>query len=621
MNRAWPIREPRATIRPLVASSILLVIALTVATKLEYDPRGPLVLVALQVLLAVVVGVIALMWLGSASLRRWAADFTVAVCAVLSAAVLAVALHGSTYMVGGLGIAAANRTPAVARYIDSWRLADYSYRDLPAFYPPLMPWVTGRLAAAFDAPPYLALKVAGIVMLFLAPVVAYVMWRSLLPTAESALVTLALVALISVTPSMLQQPDSLLALAAVVPWWLNAICGLGPEPTGRATAVLEGFIGGLIFCLYYYYFLPLALALLLMPLIDRWHPPPNARPNRRRGFVIGVAAAVSSIYWLPLMVSIAAAEEPVSLQNRWFTAEHATLHVDLFDASPVGLLMLAGLAHALFTTRRDRVSAGLAILAAAGFAWYLLALTLAVIGMPVLAFRTEPFIELVLIIAGVRALTVWAGMAMDRWKTSESGSRRADGARTIAVLGAVLAFVVGQSFIHTTLTYIYVAQSHDTPRPDGRLQPYAGPEARRPAVSINRLERSVRNLHGSEDEQPVVLSTSSGVLKISGMYAFNQWHAIYAHPAGEFYARVRLLRTLADQQDPRRFAAIARDNDFDAIDVVVLKGRDQRLTYEAVDVDYPDSDAPIRVTFERRQFSDLYWRVRQVGPYVVAAAR
>lgn len=189
------------------------------------------------------------------------------------------------------------------------------------------------------------------------------------------------------------------------------------------------------------------------------------------------------------------------------------------------------------------------------------------------------------------------------------------------MVGAALVFVLAQSYVTQILTYRYVRQSHNTPLADGELQPYADTEARKPSVSVSRMERAVRDLYGPADDQPVVLSTPVRVLKVTGFYSFNQWHAIYAHPAGEFYARLRFLESLAAQGDASRFAAMARGNRFDAVDVFILRGRAETLEYRAVDVEFPDGSAPISIDYRRSQFSREHWRSRQVGPYFIAVAR
>lgn len=609
-----------AALRPVLLALLLFAVGMAVATLPHYDPRGPLVPVGLQAVLAIGAAGVALLWIAGPKFRTWGADLTAAAASAFPAVVLAVALHGSQFAVGGLGISQANRTPAVARYIETWQLVDYSYHGLPAFYPPLMPWLVGRASALVDATPWHALKLASIGMLFLAPLLSYLLWRRLLPARIAALVPVAIVALVSITPSAIRQPDSLLAVCVVIPWWLDAVYGLRRPDARRRPFWVQGVIGALIFCLYYYFFFPLALSLLLLPLLRRWHRTRITTRYRDPLLVLLVTAALSAVYWLPLLVSLVRTRDPVSLQNLWFTPDYVELPVGIFDWTPTAMLMLAGLAHTVFTARRDRLSAELLLLIIAGYAWYVLGFLLTAAHKPVLVFRTEPFVELLMLIAAARAaaaLLAWAGARLMRMRPP----RVRDASMVAAALGLALAFVLGQGVITGTLNDPYVQQSRDTPLPNGALQPYANDDATAPRVSVDKLEHVVRAMDNSGTEEPVVLSDNDAMLKVSGMYSFNQWHAIYAHPAGEFRTRVHFLRRLAGTRNSDRFAAMARGNRFDPIDVVVLRRHDGGLHYDVKGVDFPNGDRDIDVTFHRAQFSPDHWQTRIVGPYFIAAAR
>jgi galactan 5-O-arabinofuranosyltransferase len=609
------LRALGGSLRPWLLTAAFFGAGLLVAVRADYDPRSPLVSMALQVAVAALVVATAALAAVSRLGKPWAVDAVAAASAAFTGVVLSVALHGSTYAVGGLGVAAANRTPAVVRYAETWHLVDYSYKGLPAFYPPLLPWVAGRFALFTHIEPWLALKLVSIATLVLAALAGYLLWRRVLPTRLALFVPVALAALVTLAPSMLQQPDSLVALAVIVPWWIDGVFGVR-RPRVRAWPFwVSGLVGALVFCTYYYYFFPLAIALLLTPLLDRMHEPAGAHPYRQRLLVVGTAAALASVYWLPFGISIIRAQAPASLQNYWFAPDMTLLHVDVFDTTPAGLVMLAGLVHLLVTRRRDRVSMSMLLLVVAGYLWYAFSAVSAIAGLPVLGFRTVPFIDLVLLIAGVRALAAFAG-----WATVAVRRHGHSPTAAVTVVAAAFAFTVAQGYTATTLSYSHVRQSHDTPLPDGRLQRYASPGAHRPVVSERRLETAVRDLYTGPDE-PVALSSSAELLKMSGMYAFNQWHAIYAHPAGEFYARARLIERLAATPSPETFERLARDSRFDTIDAFVLLGRGRSLKYDYSDVIYPDGAKRKIVRFSRAQFSSAHWRTRQVGPYFVAVAR
>ena len=128
-------------------------------------------------------------------------------------------------------------------------------------------------------------------------------------------------------------------------------------------------------------------------------------------------------------------------------------------------------------------------------------------------------------------------------------------------------------------------------------------------------------MHKGENP-PVVLSSRRDFLRISPLYTFNPWHAIYAHPAGEFPARLSFTRRLAGERNPQRFAALARTNRFDSIDVFVLKSLARaRLLYEVDSMDFPRPRRKVRIAFSRDQFDSATWQTIQVGEWFLAAPR
>ena len=231
-----------------------------------------------------------------------------------------------------------------------------------------------------------------------------------------------------------------------------------------------------------------------------------------------------------------------------------------------------------------------------------------------LAFRTEQFVELTLVIAGIRAAWALVGELSARWE-------RRDVERVAAVVGTALTFVLGQQYVDDLLANPYLDKAHATARPDGSLQPYAPRTATAPNVSAARMVELVRGMHRGSGP-PVVLSTRDDFLKITPIYAFNQWQAIYAHPAGEFPARLEFTRHLARVRDPRRFAALARGNRFDSIDVFVLEAAaGGGLIYEVSTVKFPYGSDTTRVSFSREHFDSPMWHKTQAGRWFVAARR
>lgn len=582
--------------RPVAMGAIMLAVFLTGSVILDYNPLSPLTQFGLKAIAAALTTAVAAFWIRGPN-RTLAADVTAGAAGSFAALVVAAGLHGTPFPAGGLGLGAALRTPAVVRFAADWRNADFTYEGLPAFYPPLLPWVTGRAAAVLDLAPYHALKLASIAAAFFVPLVTYLLWRRLVTPAVAALISLATLAV----PNFIQS-DSWLALFVIVPWWLEAVYGIRRDGCRARPVFVQGLIGALIFCLYYYFYFILTLGLLLAFVLDRLHPPAEARIWLRRMAVLGVAALLSSVYWLPLLVSIAEAPHPASLQNFWFNKAHLRFPLNFLQPSVPGVVMLVGLVHTVWTAARDRLSAGLALLVSAGYTWYVAGFVLAAVGAPVLVFRAEPFLDLVLIASGIRALAAAARHASARWP-------QPDVFRVAAAASIAVSLFVAHGYITELMTAPYLAAAHNEALPEGGTPRYATRRAVK--VPANLIIETIRELYTGEGE-PVVLSTRPDVVRLSTMPAFNQGRAIYAHPAGEFRARLAFMRELAAAQDAEQFTFLADHNRFDPIDAVVLRPGRTYLRYTLYDVRYPRANVRDVIKFDRSLFDDSLWKVREL---------
>ena len=139
--------------------------------------------------LAGVVGVAVAVMRARGSIR--VPEVVVAGTSVLAAGVVTVGLHGTRWSFNGLWGDSAFRAEAATRFTDSWVLSDYAYRGLPPYYPPLLPWLEGRLAAVLGQPGWAMVKPVTVGMGLGVPLLAFALWRRVLPERVAAVVVLA----------------------------------------------------------------------------------------------------------------------------------------------------------------------------------------------------------------------------------------------------------------------------------------------------------------------------------------------------------------------------------------------------------------------------------------------
>jgi hypothetical protein len=355
-------------------------------------------------------------------------------------------------------------------------------------------------------------------------------------------------------------------------------------------------VGGVLFLTYYYFFFVATVALIIHLVAGaalrrlRW------RQVRHAALALSTAAAVSSAFWLPLLVSILRAEHPEVLSNRWFSASHPDLPLPMLKPTVTGALALLGLGFLVWTIR-EPLSRALLIFLGGAYGWYLIGAPAAAIDAPLASFRGKLLILPILLIAAVLALVRLTEVAAGRFNA-------ADVRRVACAIAALLVIYSGQEFVTVVRSSSLTEAAFASATPDGRLperHPADAMPANPPAALVNRViaERYTGN------GQPVVLSDRVDIMVFYPYYGFLQWNAHYAHPAAEFHTRVRFLEELADASSPAEFAARSADNQFDRIDVFLLRDEGEELVLRFADDNFPNGIRSASIRFPRFLFADF----------------
>jgi galactan 5-O-arabinofuranosyltransferase len=523
--------------------------------------------------------------------RAWGADLVPALLGGIGALTLVGSLNGTPYAPGGLNGDQTFRTAAITRFAESWHNADFTFQGLPSFYAPAYFWVYGRFADLSGVEPWRMVKLGTVVTALLVPVVSYLMWRRLVPAQVAPLL-----AAVPLLVENFYEPYSWLVMVAIVPWWLEAVHGLRRPGRQPGHPALLGLFGGLLFMTYYYFFFVATVALVIHLATEsalrrlRW------QQVLRAGIALSTAAAVSSVFWLPLLASILRAEQPESLANRWFSSSHPDLPLPMFELTVTGALSLLGLGFLVWTVR-EPLSRGLLVFLAGAYCWYLIGGPAAAAGLPLLSFRGKLLIPLILLIAAALALVRLAQLAADKFNT-------VDVRRVAAVFAALLVIYAGQEFVTSVRTSPLTEAAFASATPEGRLperHPAGAVPTNPPATLVHRVisERYTGN------GQPIILSDRVDVMVLYPYYGFLQWNAHFAHPAAEFHARVRFLEELANATGPAQFTAQSAENRFDRIDVFLLRDEGDQLALTFAEDDFPDGIRPVTIRFPRLLFADF----------------
>lgn len=593
------LRRPSPALMALTIWLVCLPAAFAAAAAGPADPFR--LRVAMIPVVVAVVGVIAV---GLIS-RRLSADLASGIGAGLFggwvAYTLRVALHGTPFGFDGLSGDAGRMAAMANRYASTWRSSSGIVPSVPTHYPPLFPWLVGRVSALTRVPAWRLLGPAEAVTLSFVVVAGYLLWRRMLPGPLALAVNLPVLLCFSLP----EKAYEVLALALFVPW---ALATFGDPPKGRLHWFPAGVIGGLGIVLNWAFTIYGALGILALVVLSWRTSPDRARHVRHVSLTVIVSFAVASWYLVPYL--------------GWALMHGSSQVDDLYQGggiqgspliflhlTPLGVLELTGLAGLVWWRGRVWWGKPLLLLTGSAYAYWLLGLvSFSVSGHTGLLQDTPRMIGPLLAAAGV--LTI--AHAAPRLARRASVRAIPAGLPTLALCLLVIwtavtawqAWMPGGPSARSGLYEPAVSTvanestiAFTTALPDGSYPPDGPVGLRSPWFPTDPIEKDVASVLGAAAE-PVTLTTSEE------LFAFVKWPGYIPVSMGaagtntDWPARYTALRALSLTTSPAAFAATSARTAFGPLDVFILKRTSPaRWTWQPADAPDP------AVTFTPAQFS------------------
>lgn len=491
----------------------------------------------------------------------------------------AAALHGTPFGFGGLTGDMVRMSAMATRYSTTWQTADQLVQGLPGEYPPLYPWLIGRAADFTGLAPWRLLGTAEVLVTSVAVLVAFVLWRRLVP-APAALAISVLGFAVFHDP---RKAYEIVVLAAFVPWALLTFAKL---PGKRLHWAWAGIIGGLM-VVTYHGFLMLGSVGILALIASSWQASTERLGYLKHlGGVLLVAVATASWYLVPYLVTLFG-QGGQQVSDMYESSSMVTEPVSLpfLKPTPLGVIELAGLVGLFWLRDRTWWAKPLLLLLAGIYGYIAIALiNFSVSGHTMLVHYTGRLIGVLLVIAAVLSLQELVPDAL-RWQASTAARK----ARVTALVALVS--WIGLDGVHSwgpapvaatpttppratvaEATATYANAAHVEPLPDGRLPAYAAPEAQERWLPVVPIRKAVEARLG-RGARPVVLSADER------LFAFLPWYGYVGTDRTSTAAVVRWddryaeLQRLAQIQNPTDFAERCRRTRFGGIDVFVLRAR------------------------------------------------
>lgn len=498
------------------------------------------------------------------------------------------------------------RTEYITRFASTWRLRDYTFGGLDAFYPPAWFWLAGRTAHVLGIEPWRIVKPFTIGTTAAALGLAYLLWRRVLTPAG------ALAAAIGSSLVLTRQMQALGPSAHATQGWYSpysafvAVTGIAwlaaTATAARAGASRRGWTmlvaaGALLALSYYLLFVILAVVLVALAVAGREG---RRAALLRAGGALGGVAALTAVFWVPLVASVAGSG---AAQGHYLAPDFLEVQVGFDGPAELVVLMVA-------------VVAALALGATWTAARAVIGLVAATVIYQVVSATSLVFSENQL--QPHRAVTMlWATLGAAVPVALEGFAREGALARglppaasracaiVLAVVASGAAFVAGERQGSDLVSGPLTLGAHDpvdmrTPRAIAR---FITTTAGRPAQDLTLL--------GGEKEAVLVIAPFNGYLALS---------ARYAHPAAQQAARVRAVVRAADCPTPACTTRALTQTPYGPIDALVLTRVGVGYELLAQTDAFPEPRLTT-VDFPPANFDPATWAVRAFGAYVAIVRR
>ncbi|MCP4566908.1 MAG: arabinofuranosyltransferase [FCB group bacterium] len=459
------------------------------------------------------------------------------------------------------------------KFMSYARPTDFYYQNLPPFYPPayfLSMAIYGRL---FSIEAYKLMKIGTLAIYLLGPGLLYYSWKKLVPSFQAVFITISCFIIFhGGVPIAFTSPHTFLGYTFFIPWWLYFIEQIKPPDNIRRFYPSGVVIGALLFMTYPYVFFIGGFLLILKTLLYRrwtYFGETKSIHLKRAWIVMGGTAVLSSIYWLPPLISILTYGGKPADQE-YFHIGATGLKFGFLDFSLPGLMFLSGL---YFCLRRPnaRINKGLLILLGGSILFYFLGSILGVLDRPINIVKGMHFI---LYFSGPLI-----GLAATGIIYRDKLLNRSKPAITI---------VIGLIFLWLLTNFNGLAKS------DGIKT------ARTAKVKTWDIKpQEIETIKGS-----VFLTADNSFPAFYPVFMFISINQHYSHPAARYEQRADFLIQLQKINDPYLFHTALRHNIYDRVDYFMPRLENDRLVMSLNMSNYPNRSLMKKLYFDKDLISN-----------------
>lgn len=505
--------------------------------------------------------------------KRWGGVAAAIIAAVILLA--AVILRGAATLWHGLAGDELLVTSFYQRVITDGFGHDFTYPNLPPFYPPLWFYLVGGIARFLQLDGVGAAKLGAILAIALVPVVVWLFARRRANQDESVFSSPFFPLLLTVLPfaavdfpSVLTKPYEFISAIAVLLWFTVVSNAFSPPYEGGVRGgsrwhwramLIFGLLGAVLFTTYYLWFVVVAIAVITFA---PWQTPRALFAYVRRWLTLGSLVALGAIwYWGPLLTSY----WRNGMEN-WQPAFFILSDFHFFppiEFTPRSAWLWLGLVSLIAYRRRMLVRPAMQLLAAT-YVWQIVSFVATLAGQaPFQAARGFTFLGEIILAYGVAyGVAQWFAAAVPA-----DGFAKVTDVLRHRLLGAASGWPAATRFF---IVWLAIAVS----LPFGL---WLDQEATQQNIErIRKLDVAVQLFarHFRMYPEHAALTTLSFFPKLNAYVALPQYishNQHYSHPAANFSQRQNFLRGQAQAPTPAEFARrFTTDNPAEPIEQFIL---------------------------------------------------
>jgi len=475
------------------------------------------------------------------------------------------ALYGTPFTFGLLDGDSGRLTGMATYYSQTWSSSDVFNVGAPNQYPPLFPWLVGRLSDLAGRDAWRLMAPMSIVLFSGSVVVSFALWRRMTSGPVAAMISIAVLAGYTSTG----KSFVVLAVAIFIPL---ALLVFGEAEAGRLHWAVAGLLAGVVVLLYYGVIVFAAPSLAALILIRM-----RRSPSRRHDVVYwtkvaATAFVVASWYLVPVlwaMVTTGETEQDQSL----ITAGLIDPLPPFRALSPLTALQFVGLCGVVALWRKRWWSASLAPFVCGLVAfWGIAQVGLAATGHTLLLQYVPRVLGPVLAASGVLVCNEVLRLAAGRFPTDVTRRGAVAVAASLSIwLLVPITWLVMPSLDWNTGNNATLA--HLAAAPDGTSSAFVPAELATNGFPLRRVSAMVR-----ADARPIVLSATQALHVFLPWPNYLQLEPGMSSSSSREAEVVRLAHTL----DPAAFAELSASLQHGSIDVFVLRDEGDRWLWRDV---------------------------------------